>query len=211
MSQHPLDALPKIVLLSGNTHRPSKSQGLAAYLGAALAERMPVHLGAFDLIDAGRGLGAAYFRSQLSPQARAVIAEIEAADALIVATPVYKGSYPGLFKHLVDLLEPDALVDKPVLVAASGGGHRHALVVEHQLRPLFGFFSAHVAPTSVYAADSEFTDGVPTDPLLVARAAQATAQFAAMIAARQDRARAQGARAEGASAFGGLRLAAAKA
>lgn len=53
-----------------------------------------------------------------------------------------------------------ALVGKPVVIAATGGGHRHALTVEHQLRPLFAFFCAHTIATSVYAAEAEFTDGV---------------------------------------------------
>jgi len=178
--------VPHVVLLSGNTHRPSKSRGLAEFLGEKLAERTAVRLTQLDLIDAGTGLGAAYFRSQLPDEARQVLETIEKADALIVATPVYKGSYPGLFKHLVDLVEIDALVNKPILVGATGGGHRHALVVEHQLRPLFGFFSALVSPTTIYASDPEFTEGVPTHPQLLERIAQAVGQFAGLIEARAE-------------------------
>ena len=178
--------VPHVVLLSGNTHRPSKSRGLAEFLGEKLAERTAVRLTQLDLIDAGAGLGAAYFRSQLSEEARGVVEIIEKADALIVATPVYKGSYPGLFKHLIDLVEIDALINKPVLVGATGGGHRHALVVEHQLRPLFGFFSALVSPTSVYASDPEFTEGVPTHPQLLERIGQAIGQFAALLEAQAE-------------------------
>jgi FMN reductase len=179
-----LPRVPNVVLLSGNTHRPSKSRGLAEFLGDKLAERTPVRLTQIDLIDAGAGLGSAYFRSQLAGEARSVLETIEKADALIVATPVYKGSYPGLFKHLIDLVEMDALVNKPVLVGATGGGHRHALIVEHQLRPLFGFFSALVSPTTIYASDAEFTEGVPAHPQLLERIAQAVAQFASLLEAQ---------------------------
>lgn len=174
--------LPNVVLVSGNTHRPSKSRGLATYLGEQLAARVDVNLTQFDLVDAGPGLGAAFFRPQLTEEALAVLEAIENADALIIATPVYKGSYPGLFKHLIDFIEPDALVNRPILTAASGGGHRHALVVEHQLRPLFGFFSALVSPTTVYASDAEFADGVPAHPQLIERVAQAVDQFAVLLA-----------------------------
>ena len=70
-----------------------------------------------------------------------------AADALVLASPVYKGSYCGLFKHLLDLLDPLSLAGKPVLLGATGGGPRHALVIEHQLRPLLGFFEAQTLAT----------------------------------------------------------------
>ena len=72
---------------------------------------------------------------------------IEAADLLIVASPVYKGSYTGLFKHLFDFVGYEALIGKPTLLLATGGSERHALVIDHQLRTLFGFFRAATVPT----------------------------------------------------------------
>ena len=85
------------------------------------------------------------------------LAAVEAADALIVGTPVYRASFTGLFKHFFDFVEQTALVDVPVLLAASGGSDRHALVLEHQLRPLFSFFQAQTLPIGVYATDRDFT------------------------------------------------------
>lgn len=85
------------------------------------------------------------------------MAAVEAADALIVGTPVYRASFTGLFKHFFDFVEQTALVDVPVLLAASGGSERHALVLEHQLRPLFSFFQAQTLPIGVYATDKDFT------------------------------------------------------
>ena len=67
-----------------------------------------------------------------------------------------KGSQTGLFKHLFDLVAPDALVGRQVLLAATAGSDRHALVVDHQLRPLFGVFRALTVRTSVYASDADF-------------------------------------------------------
>lgn len=174
----------RVVLLSGNTHRPSKSRSLARFLGTRLAAAANVDLVQYDLVDAGPGLGAAFVRKQLTREALTVLDAIEGADALVVATPVYKGAYPGLFKHLIDLVEPQALAGKPVLIAATGGGHRHALVVEHQLRPLFGFFSALVSPTTVYASDAEFTDGEPADHILLGRIDQSVSQFVSLLGAQ---------------------------
>ncbi|WP_156933479.1 NAD(P)H-dependent oxidoreductase [Mesorhizobium sp. LSHC412B00] len=152
-----------IVVLSGNTHRPSKSRRLAHHLGEALREKLSVTVNFLDLVDAGRGLGAAFTRKELTPEALDVVAAVEQADALIVTTPVYNGSYAGLF----DLINPLALVDRPVLIGATGGGQRHALVVEHQLRPPFGFYSALRVPSVVYGSDSDFADGKLLDPTVL--------------------------------------------
>jgi len=173
----------RLVVFTGNTHRPSKSRALGTFLAERVAARLPVEIQAVDIFDAGPGLGAAFARKNLTPEAAAVLAAVENADALIAGTPVYKGSFTGLFKHLIDFVEPDALVGKPVLIGATGGGHRHALIVEHQLRPLFGFFAAATAATSIYASDGEFTDGKPAEPGLVARIEQAADQFARLVVA----------------------------
>jgi FMN reductase len=176
---------PNVVVFSGNTHRPSKSRTLAHHLGQALRERRSVTISFLDLVDAGRGLGAAFHRKELTPEALGVVEAIEQADALIVTTPVYNGSYAGLFKHAFDLVDPLRLVDRPVLIGATGGGHRHALVVEHQLRPLFGFFSALTVPSAVYASEGDFSDGRLSDSLLLSRASQAVDQLAALLLSRQ--------------------------
>lgn len=190
MNQH-FDYRPsRLVVFTGSTHRPSKSRALGEFLAERLALRLPVETERYDVIDAGPGLGAAFTRKELSSDARKVLEAVESADALIAITPVYKGSFTGLFKHLIDFIEPDALLGKPVLIGATGGGHRHALIVEHQLRPLFGFFSAATAATSVYASDSEFADGRPADPALLARIDLAAAQFAGLISAHRSTAEA---------------------
>ena len=94
----------------------------------------------------------------------------EQADILVVATPVYRGSYTGLFKHFFDFIHQDALIDKPILLAATGGSERHALVIDHQLRPLFSFFQARTLPLGVYATDKDFVDYRLQDEALIERA-----------------------------------------
>lgn len=179
-------ARPRIVAFTGSTRRPSKSRALAETIGKNVRAQVDVDVDYFDVADAGPGLGAAFSRHQLTPEAAAIVEAVEHADALIAITPVYKGSYTGLFKHLFDFVDPDALANVPVLIGATGGGHRHALIVEHQLRPLFGFFSALVVPTSVYASDHEFLDGKLVDPGVLSRAETAAAQLALLLAARKQ-------------------------
>ena len=98
-------------------------------------------------------------RDEVSPEVAEALLLVEQADLLLVGTPVYKGSYTGLFKHFIDLLDYKALNSVVVGLLATGGSDRHALVIEHQLRPLFGFFNAHTLPTGVFVPDGAFIDG----------------------------------------------------
>jgi FMN reductase len=79
-----------------------------------------------------------------------------AADAYVIGSPMYRGSYTGSFKNLFDLLPNDALKGKPVGLTATGGSDHHYLALEHQLRPLVAFFNAYSMPTVVYAQNANF-------------------------------------------------------
>ncbi len=74
-----------------------------------------------------------------------------------------------------------SLAGVPVVLAATGGGRRHALVVEHQLRPLFGFFSALSIPTSIYASDEDFEHGELSDPVTLGRIRQAASELSGFV------------------------------
>ena len=176
----------RVVGVSGNLKRPSRTRALVEAVTTALAHRREIDLSVYDLLDAGPGLGAAYARGDLTPEAARVVEAIETADALIVGTPVYKGSYTGLFKHLFDLVDPGALTNKPVVLTATGGGPRHALMVEHQLRPLFGFFTALTVPTAVYASDPDFRGAVLVEDQTLERVAAAARQLGQLLGAPED-------------------------
>ena len=115
-------------------------------------------------------LAGAVWRSQLPETVERELAAVEQADILVVTTPVFRGAYTGLFKHFFDFIHQDALIDKPVLLAATGGSERHALMIDHQLRPLFSFFQARTLPLGVYATDKDFTDYRLQDAALIQRA-----------------------------------------
>ena len=91
-----------------------------------------------------------------SPALRKAIGQVLRADGLIAATPLYSGSYNGLFKSFFDVLDPDALAGKPVLIAATGGTARHTLALEHAIRPLFTYLRAATVPTAVFAATEDW-------------------------------------------------------
>lgn len=109
------------------------------------------------LHEIGPHFAGALSRAELPETIETELQRIENADLLVVASPVYRASFTGLFKHLFDFVDQDALIDTPILLAASGGSERHALIIEHQLRPLFAFFQALTLPLGIYAHDSDFT------------------------------------------------------
>jgi FMN reductase len=148
----------KLVGLAGSYNRPSKTFALIDHVATLASEKYGFEKRLYDLTDVGSSLGQAQRQSDLDSAAAAVLADVADADALLIGSPTYKGSYPGMFKHFIDLIDPHQLRAKPILITATGGGDRHALMVEHQLRPLFGFFMAHTLPTAIYAADRDFKD-----------------------------------------------------
>ncbi|WP_175924160.1 FMN reductase [Burkholderia latens] len=162
-----------VVAISGGLQRPSRTLALTNAIVAALGDALPVHTRLIELGEIGNRLAGALKRAQVPPDVDALIRAIETADALVVASPVYRASYTGLFKHLFDLVHHESLVDVPVLLAATGGSERHALVIDHQLRPLFSFFQARTLPIGVYASESDFDRYEIANPALHARIARA--------------------------------------
>jgi FMN reductase len=174
----------RIVGFCGNSWRPAKSRMLVEAVAADLQAQHGLQTTVLDLVDAGCGI-AGFTRIALDDNARAVVEAIEQADGLVIGCPVFQGSYPGLFKHVFDLIEPSVLRNRPVLLTAVGGGLRHSLVVEHQLRPLFGFFEACTVSTAIYASSGELVPGEPLAPMTAARIANAVEQFASLLGGRQ--------------------------
>lgn len=165
-----------VVGISGNIKRPSKTRALIETVLGRINTAYGVEGTAYDLLDAPE-LGCAWDFTSIKGQLAKLIAAIESADVLVVGSPVYKGSYTGMFKHLFDLVGQDRLAGTPVILTATGGGDRHALVVEHQLRPLFGFFTAHTMGTAIYVSEADFADGQVTSHTALKRVDCAVAEL----------------------------------
>lgn len=147
-----------VVAVSGSLHAPSRTTALVGEILASLGRSLPIDAHLIEINDIGAGFAGALQRKELPESIERELQLIEGADLLVVASPVYRASFTGLFKHLFDFVGQYALVDKPILLAATGGSDRHALIIEHQFRPLFGFFQALTLPLGVYANDSDFTN-----------------------------------------------------
>lgn len=95
-----------------------------------------------------------------------VVARVGAAELVILASPVYRGTFTGALKNLLDHLPVEALAGKPVGIVAMGATQHHHLGVDWHLRNVLAWFGALVAPTSVYLASSDFQDGAPSKEAL---------------------------------------------
>ncbi|MDO8944499.1 MAG: FMN reductase [Desulfobacterales bacterium] len=176
--------LLKVVAVSGGLQRPSRTLALVEQLLEGLTDALPLETRLVELGQIAPQFGGVLQRNRLPPEIEAVLGDIESADLLLVASPIYRGSYTGLFKHLFDFVQQDALIDVPVLLAATGGSERHALAIDHQLRPLFSFFQAQTLPIGVYAADREFDAYRVSSEALQARIALAVARAVPVLRQR---------------------------
>jgi FMN reductase len=86
---------------------------------------------------------------------RQALAEVEQAQVVLVATPIYKAAYSGALKAFLDLLPPDALRGKTVLPLATGGSIAHLLALEYALKPVLSALGARDILDPVYATDAQ--------------------------------------------------------
>lgn len=151
----------RIAVVAAGLSQPSSTRLLADRLAGAARERLrsagrEVDITVIELRDHAHALADNLLTGFASGALADTIDTMERADAVIAVTPVFTASYSGLFKTFFDVLDKDALVGKPVLVGATAGTPRHSLVLEHALRPLFGYLRAVVVPTAVFAATEDF-------------------------------------------------------
>lgn len=147
----------RVVAIAGSVSNPSRTAELVRAIADQIANVIDVDLQQIELSETAPVLFRALRSDKLDAEGRFIIDTIEAADVLVVGSPVYRASYTGALKHLFDLVDYRALKGKRVLLAATGGTPLHGLMIDHQLRPLFAFFNALTLPTAVYATDVDFT------------------------------------------------------
>jgi FMN reductase len=178
----------KVAVIAAGVSTPSSTRMLADRLAAEVGEALrsggvPAQVEIVELREHARALADAIVTGFPAGELRDAIRTVTTADAVVAVTPVFAASYSGLFKMFVDVLEPDALVGKPVLLAATAGTARHSLVIEHAMRPLFSYLRALTVPTGVFAAPEDWAGG-DTTPLST-RVDRAAGELADLMTSRR--------------------------
>lgn len=174
----------RVVVVNGSPSESSKTMGLVDVVLNALERDMPVQRSQIDVYRLGPDFTGAIERDEIAADVEVVLQEAEQADLLIAATPVFRGSYTGMFKHFFDLIDQYALADKPVLLVATGGGEHHALMLEHAMRPLFGFFQALTIPVAIFASSGDFDGTTLLNPRVHGRVEMGLRDMTELLRAR---------------------------
>ncbi|AZE69955.1 NADPH-dependent FMN reductase [Pseudomonas synxantha] len=94
-----------------------------------------------------------------SPKVIDLLQQVANADGLVIATPVYKASFSGALKTVLDLLPERALAHKVVLPIATGGSIAHMLAVDYALKPVLSALKAQELLHGIFAEDSQIAYG----------------------------------------------------
>jgi FMN reductase len=153
----------RLAVVSAGTSDPSSTRLLADRIAEQVTARAArdghdVTVSVVELRELAADISTALTSQLITPKLGQAIAVLAEADGLVVSTPVYKAGPSGLFKSFFDVLDNDLLIAKPVLLSATAGTARHALVADDQLRPLFAYLRAMTAPTSLFAAPEDWAD-----------------------------------------------------
>jgi NAD(P)H-dependent FMN reductase len=151
---------PRLLMLIGAATPPGRlAAAIAAAAEAVRSDASDIDVEVLNLAETpvetcdGRPLG------KYAAETRRAVGLIAGAAAVLVAAPVYRASFPGVLKNLLDIAPVEALQGKPVGIVAMGGSAHHYLAVDTQLRQVLGWFGALVTPTSVYLTGADFRDG----------------------------------------------------
>ena len=181
----------KIVVVSAGLSTPSSTRQLADRLAAdaagILAERgVEVEVRTFELRDLAHDITNNLLLGFAPPKLEEALDAVASADGLIAVTPIFTTSYAGLFKSFIDVVDPQALTDLPVLLGATGGTPRHSLAIDYAMRPLFTYLHAIPVTTGVFAATGDWGDGGDGVRSLPDRIFRGAKEFAELVE-RTDR------------------------
>jgi len=147
----PGSALMRIVAVVGNPRPASRTHGLARVLAAELAHVLPnATTGEVDLAALGPRV-----LDQPDPMASAAVAEILAANVLVIASPTYKATYSGLLKAFLDRLATGSLAGKTAVPVLLGGAPNHQLAVDVHFTPLLLELGATVPVRGLFVLESD--------------------------------------------------------
>ena len=173
----------RLAVVSAGLNVPSSTRLIADRLGAAVVQRLgqDTEVTVVELREHARALADNLVTGFPPSSLRTAVDAVVGADALIAVTPVFSGSYSGLFKTFFDVIDKEALDGMPVLLAATAGTARHSLVLDHAMRPLFSYLRALPVATGVFAAPEDWGSPGATSGTLAQRIERAAGELAQAV------------------------------
>jgi FMN reductase len=152
-----------LVVVTAGTSDPSSTRMLADQLAQRVTDLAgrrgrKVATRVIDLRELATEITTAMVSHLAGPRLQDAVAALGEADGIVASTPVYAAGASGLFTSFFQVLDNDLLIAKPVVLAATAGTARHALVVDEQLRSLFAYLRTMTVPTSLFAAPEDWSD-----------------------------------------------------
>ena len=183
-----------IAVVSGGLRVPSSTRLLADRLAEASArvlraQGVDVEVEVVELREHAHDLTNMLLTGFAAPGLAAALETVTRADAVIAVTPIFSGSYSGLFKNFFDVVG-EGLEGMPVLMGATAGTARHSLALEHAVRPLFAYLRAVVVPTGIFGATEDFgrtSAATSQEAPLAVRIERGARELAALVASRAPR------------------------
>ena len=153
----------RLVVVSAGTSDPSSTRLLADRIAGRVstlagARGNEVELSVIDLRELASEITTALVAGLNGPKLEKAVAALGEADGIVASAPVYKAGPSGLFTSFFQVLDNDLLIAKPVVLAATAGTARHALVVDEQMRALFAYMRTVTVPTSLFASSEDWAD-----------------------------------------------------
>jgi FMN reductase len=153
----------RLAVVTAGTSDPSSTRLLADRIAErieALAQRRghSVTISVIDLREFSTDISTALTNQLITPKLQRAVDALSAADGIVAAAPVYKAGPSGLFTSFFQVLDNDLLIARPVVLAATAGTARHALVVDEEMRALFAYLRTLTVPTSLFAAPEDWQD-----------------------------------------------------
>ena len=180
----------RIAVVSAGLSNPSSTRMLADRLAAATVAQLTglgieASVDTIELRDLAHDITNNLLTGFAPAPLESAINTVVSADALIVVTPIFSTSYSGLFKSFIDVLDPDALTGKPVLIGANAGTARHSLAIDYAIRPLFAYLHAEAVSTGVFAASSDWGSAADQVAPLSSRVEKGARELAEAVARRE--------------------------
>jgi FMN reductase len=151
---------PRLLMLIGAATPPGRLAAAVAAVAEAVRRATPdIDVDVMNLAETAIDICDGRSLDHYGAETRQAIERVAAAGAVLIAAPVYRASFPGVLKNLLDIVPVGGLQGKPVGIVAMGGSAHHYLAVDTQLRQVLGWFGALVAPAGVYLTGADFRDG----------------------------------------------------